>query len=374
LYNFVYARRTIDGIEMSAVEKDVMKAKEEHPGLIAIDVGGGTQDVLVYLAGWSIENCPKMIMPSPTRLVAGKIAQATARRRPIFLHGELMGGGTCTRAAKEHIAAALPLYATEEAALTFYDDLERVREMGVVLTGDAPAGAVAIRMGDVDNAAITGALDNFGVAVPDRWAVAVQDHGFSPKDSNREVRFRWYRDFIETGGRLEDLAFREPPALFTRMRAVHNTVPSALVMDTGSAAIAGALMDDAVREKLAEGIVVVNAGNYHVMCAMVRGTRMVGLLEHHTGLLDSKRLRALIDRFRAGEISDEEVRADGGHGCYVHRAAATDGTFDFVAVTGPRRELLRAERVYMAVPYGDMMLTGCFGLLDAAGKLGMIPR
>jgi hypothetical protein len=38
-----------------------------------------------------------------------------------------------------------------------------------------------------------------------------------------------------------------------------------------------------------------------------------------------------------------------------------------VAVTGPRRSLLRASRhrPYFAVPYGDMMLAGCFGLLRA---------
>jgi hypothetical protein len=59
-----------------------------------------------------------------------------------------------------------------------------------------------------------------------------------------------------------------------------------------------------------------------------------------------------------------------------------------LAVTGPRRELLRGSALapYEAVPHGDMMLAGCFGLLRAvaarlpetagaiAGVLGPAPR
>lgn len=346
--------------------------KEQSDGLVAVDVGGGTQDILVYLEGQAVENCPKMIMPSPTRLVGQRIKRATAARKPVFLCGELMGGGSCARAVKEHISAGLPVYATERAALTFHDALERVRRMGIVLTDEAPQGAVSITMGDIDVEAITSSLDRFGVRPPRQWAVAVQDHGFSPRGSNREARFRWYRDFIDSGGRLEELAFMRPPDLFTRMQAVKNVAPNALVMDTGPAALTGALSDDVVREKAEEGLIVVNAGNYHVMCAIIRGGRMLGLLEHHTGMLDSNRLALLIERFRAGDVTDEEVRADGGHGCHVRQESLGDGAFDFVAVTGPRREILKEKNAHMAVPYGDMMLTGCFGLLDAARKAGVV--
>jgi hypothetical protein len=42
-----------------------------------------------------------------------------------------------------------------------------------------------------------------------------------------------------------------------------------------------------------------------------------------------------------------------------------------VAVTGPRRSMLLGSRLrpYFAVPYGDMMIAGCFGLLAAAADL-----
>jgi len=38
-----------------------------------------------------------------------------------------------------------------------------------------------------------------------------------------------------------------------------------------------------------------------------------------------------------------------------------------LALTGPRRGLLERSRLrsHLAVPHGDMMLTGCFGLLRA---------
>jgi hypothetical protein len=60
-----------------------------------------------------------------------------------------------------------------------------------------------------------------------------------------------------------------------------------------------------------------------------------------------------------------------GHGALVLQP--TPGARPFLAVTGPRRAILsrttlwpEAEnRAYLAVPHGDMMLAGCFGLLRA---------
>ena len=47
------------------------------------------------------------------------------------------------------------------------------------------------------------------------------------------------------------------------------------------------------------------------------------------------------------------------------------GATPFLAVTGPRRELLRGSSLapYEATPHGDMMLAGCFGLLRAVAAL-----
>ena len=54
-----------------------------------------------------------------------------------------------------------------------------------------------------------------------------------------------------------------------------------------------------------------------------------------------------------------------GHGAL--ELGPPSGPLDLLAVTGPRRGLLAGSTLhpYLAVPHGDMMLAGCFGLLRA---------
>jgi len=99
---------------------------------------------------------------------------------------------------------------------------------------------------------------------------------------------------------------------------------------------------------------------------------MVGLPEHQTGMLGPAKLRDMLERFRSGMLSNEEVLRDGGHGCHVHKPSLANARFDFVAVTGPNRGMLKGRDAYAAIPYGDIMLTGCFGLREAARKAGII--
>ena len=79
--------------------------------------------------------------------------------------------------------------------------------------------------------------------------------------------------------------------------------------------------------------------------------------------LDLGKLIELVSQLREGTLSNEAGYADDGHGAYI--APDYPGTFRFLAVTGPRRVLARPMQPYFAVPYGDMMLTGAFGLLSA---------
>lgn len=61
--------------------------------ILAIDVGTGTQDILLFDSTTQIENCLQMVMPSPTVLVANQIKDATAKGDTILLTGAIMGGG-----------------------------------------------------------------------------------------------------------------------------------------------------------------------------------------------------------------------------------------------------------------------------------------
>jgi len=82
-------------------------------------------------------------------------------------------------------------------------------------------------------------------------------------------------------------------------------------------------------------------------------------------------------RWLAGDLESEEVREDHGHGAVLAPGVGGTvlgpaGVHDLrvpLIVTGPRRELLAGTSLPadFAAPHGDMMLTGCFGLLRALG-------
>ncbi len=345
------------------------RRKEPRPTL-AIDVGGGTQDVLLWQPDVPLENCVKLVLPSQTAVVAARIRRCTSQGLPVFLTGNLMGGGACVWAIQDHLQQGHPIYATAEAALTIYDNLDRVQAMGVTLVEEQPPDALPLIMSDVDLAALGKALAQFEVELPDAYAVAVQDHGFSPHGSNRLFRFKQWRDFLNRGGRLDQLWYREPPDYLTRMRAVLRDLPGALVMDTGAAAILGALCDPLAAEKTEEGLLVLNLGNQHAVASLVLNSQIVGLYEHHTSCLTPAKLHDHLARFRRGTLNDQEVFADQGHGCVTLPNAKDMSPFSTVVVTGPQRHLAESLGYYFAVPYGDMMLSGCFGLIRAA--TGMI--
>ena len=336
--------------------------------MILIDVGSGTQDILLYQPGKLIENCPKFIVPSRTQIVATQIRQATVLGQRIFMHGHLMGGGACALAVKKHLASGFEAYATPQVALTFSDNLSFVESMGIVLCEKAPGATTPIWLGDLDTLALRQAIEAFGLEYPQKLAVAVQDHGFSVTESNRTLRFRLWEEFVRQGGDLHKLVFtQDVPEVYTRMRAVREITPEAILADTGTAALLGIMADPLVIPHLSQGILAVNIGNSHTLAAAICGDRVYGLFEHHTSMLDLASLKQLIQRLQSAELTNPEVFEQGGHGATLHPGMKSG--WDFVAVTGPRRSLAKPLNWYEAAPYGDMMLTGCFGLLAGVGLI-----
>src|SRR3712207_666800 len=63
---------------------------EQPRRILAIDVGAGTQDVLLYESDKTPENCVKLVLPSQTQIVGRRIRAATAIGRPVHLTGTLM--------------------------------------------------------------------------------------------------------------------------------------------------------------------------------------------------------------------------------------------------------------------------------------------
>ena len=59
--------------------------------ILAIDIGGGTQDILLFDSLKTVENCVKMVMPSPTIALSQKIRAATTKKRSLLFTGVNMG-------------------------------------------------------------------------------------------------------------------------------------------------------------------------------------------------------------------------------------------------------------------------------------------
>ena len=148
--------------------------------ILALDVGGGTQDC-VYLGarpdrGKCGQDGAAGSHPNP-----GPPPDALKRRPAAHLpKGPADGRRRPRRGGAPPSGQGLPLYATAQAALTFSDRLEAVAGWGVVLTESPPPEAVSLTLGDVDLEALGRVLTDFEVPLPRRFAVAVQDHGFPP--------------------------------------------------------------------------------------------------------------------------------------------------------------------------------------------------
>ena len=337
--------------------------------ILAIDIGAGTMDTLVYDPDQPMENAVQLVLPSATSLAARKIAAVREAGKPIFLHGNLMGGYHTTNAVWAHLQAGLAVYATELAARTVHDDLDLLRSRGIVFTDDPPMGAVPIELRDIDLARLERTLAAYDVTPPATIAIAAQDHGFSPKASNRLFRFEHWRRFLTPGSTLADHIWRTPPPYMTRLLAIQRDVPGAIVADTGPVAVLGALEDERVARQADGGACIVNVGNQHALGLLVRGETLFGVMEHHTEAVDTAKLQRLIARLTAGTITHDEVFADDGHGALVLDGYRGAAPFEFVAITGPNRRLAKTLGWYEAAPHGAMMLSGCFGLVRGVQRL-----
>jgi uncharacterized protein (DUF1786 family) len=359
--------------------------------ILTVDIGTGTQDIFLYDSRIDIENGFKLIVPSPTMIVRRRLQGATRAGQAVLLTGVVMGGGPSAWAAEDHLKAGLPVYATPQAARSFNDDLAAVQAMGVTVVGDdeaarLPESVLRLELRDFDFPAIARALQHFGVRLDDLDAVAVAvfDHGNAPPDvSDRQFRFDYLDGRIRRENRLSAFAYRaqDVPAIMTRLKAVVDSAGDVgaplIVMDTAPAAVLGASYDPRVGQR--ERVLIANVGNFHTLAFRMQPGGIEGVFEHHTGLVDLPKLERLLRSLAGGTLRHEDVFGDMGHGALIYGDEPLPlgvGDYD-VAVTGPRRNLFKPSGApnplslipYFAVPFGDMMIAGCFGLLSAVADL-----
>ena len=252
-------------------------------------------------------------------------------------------------------------------------------------------------MKDFDFELISRTFNDYGVSLDDLSAIAVAvfDHGNAPAGvSDRQFRFDYLDERIKAKNSLSAFAYlsNDVPNIMTRLQSVVDSageLPCPLVvMDTAPAAVLGAGFDPFVAQRKQK--IVCNVGNFHTLAFRLGEKGIEGVFEHHTGEIDLPKLESLIRKLADGSLKHEDVFNDMGHGALMY----TDEVFEFgkddfdIVVTGPRRSMFRNAddgrqtmdngqssivngrlRPYFAVPFGDMMIAGCFGLLAATAEI-----
>lgn len=349
--------------------------------VLAIDIGAGTSDILLYDdQKQSIENCVKMVLPSPSLVYANRIRDATQRGLDVFLKGNIIGGGSLTSALRRHLKQGLRVLMTKTTAYTVRNLLEQVTDLGIEIVPENSefneVDGVTIFLNEIPFKEIHDFVSTFDETLldVDVVAIAAQDHGVFPKEvSNRQFRIHKIHKILTQNPLPESLAFLEDaiPHCFLRMRAAANAsrlqLPNAkvLLMDTAPAAVLGCLQDRAVNNR--DPVLAVNVGNGHTMAAIISGGQVIGVMEHHTRALTPQKIELLLTQFGDGQLSNDDVFQDGGHGAFYLSRAPGFSHIQTVAATGPNRRLLENTRfpVYFAAPAGDVMMTGPIGLIHA---------
>jgi uncharacterized protein (DUF1786 family) len=282
--------------------------------VLTVDVGTGTQDILLYDSEKPIENSFQMILPSPTVQLAQRVKAATREGRGLLIGGVLMGGGPVGWAVRDHAKAGYPVYSLPDPARTFDDDLNAVEAMGIKLVSEEEAQRLIlkdpelelVRFGDFDYQSIADNFSRFGVKfAPEAIALAVFDHGAAPPDiSDRKFRFDYIQERLSAENNLAAFAFLDNaiPERLTRVEAVAQTArpylepeKPLLLMDTGPAATLGALDDPMVGNAALDGAALVaNIGNFHTLAFLLEQGYITGTFEHHTGEIQSVQLAKML--------------------------------------------------------------------------------
>ena len=335
--------------------------------ILAIDVGTGTQDIMIYDTEKELENSIKIVLPSPHLYISQQMREI---ENDIYFKGEIMGGGKIKKSILEHMEKGYKVVMEPLCARTIRDDINQVKAIGIEIAEEDKEykDYTKITMGDINITKLSEFLLGYDLEFDfDRIAIAVQDHGYNENMGDRDFRFEKIREKVSEPISPLKFGFKdEVPEYFTRMRAVRRQIENEgiedipLVMDTKFASIAGMCYDE-VAQKL-NSFIVIDIGNGHTTAASIEDGKIQGVFEHHTSSLTPESLERYIKRLASGEITHEEVHEDFGHGAHVLNPISK---IEKVIVSGPKRELIEKTNLdwHHAAPGGDVMMTGTIGLI-----------
>jgi len=98
----------------------------------------------------------------------------------------------------------------------------------------------------------------------------------------------------------------------------------------------------------------------------MEGGVLCGFFEYHTQDVTVSRLDKLLQNLPEGKLTHKQILAEGGHGAYSRKPFGYDQV-ELILATGPRRSLAAESSLPIAfgAPWGDNMMTGTVGLLEA---------
>jgi uncharacterized protein (DUF1786 family) len=347
------------------------------PNYLTIDIGAGTMDVMCYVPEEKMHY--KAVVQSPVRTLARKI-EATSG--DLVVTGMEMGGGPVT-AALQARAQTHRVVMSASAAATLHHDLSRVEAMGIGIVDDVKANRMTrdtaftrVTLGDLEPDRIRGIVESFGLPFEfAAIAVCAQDHGVAPPGvSHLDFRHKLFKKRLDQQPYAHTLLYAhdELPTEFNRLKSIAHIATQlptqgVYVMDSGMAAITGASLDPSLKGK--KTFMVLDIATSHTVGAVIEDGALSASFEYHTHDITLERLEHLLKELPEGRLEHARILSEGGHGAYLRHAPGYDRVEAIVA-TGPKRRLMATSHLPLTwgAPWGDNMMTGCVGLLDALGR------
>jgi uncharacterized protein (DUF1786 family) len=341
---------------------------------LMVDIGAGTMDVLWYDTQTDLHY--KAVVKSPVKYMAEKAAQLPG---DLVITGSEMGGGPITQILKQRAKEA-EVVISASAAATLHHNPETVRSWGIKIVDDEKAEALsenkkysALVLADLDPGRLRQIVEGFGVPFSfDAVVICAQDHGVPPAGvSHLDFRHNMFKDRLEGNPYPNVLLYKgdEVPAEMNRLRSIaisagELAAEEIYVMDSGMAAILGGSMDLLARQR--NRIVILDVATSHTVGAAMIGDEIAGFFEYHTQDITLERLEDLILELCDGKLAHQSVLAEGGHGAYLRKAIDYQ-TVEVTIATGPKRRLVEPSKLQISfgAPWGDNMMTGTVGLLEA---------
>ena len=256
-----------------------------------------------------------------------------------------MGGGKLKRSILEHMEKGYDVVMEAKCAKTIRDDLEQVKSYGIKIADENKSyeGYTKIHLGDINIKKLSEFVLGYDLDFDiDKIAIAVQDHGYNENMGDRDFRFEKIREKLSEPVEPESFGFNgNVPDYYSRMKSVESALKkegieeTPLLMDTKFASIAGMCYDEEALKL--NSFIAIDIGNGHTTAASIENGKIQGLFEHHTSNLTGESLENYINRLASGEITNEEIYNDHGHGAHVLNPITK---LEKVIVSGPKRELI----------------------------------